>query len=57
MRPVYLLHSRRQQLPDAKDYTQDAPWIEVQAILWEMINRAQPPEQLRARSPGRTMHR
>jgi WD40 repeat protein len=47
--PVYLLQSRRQQLADAKDYTQDAPWNEVQAILWEIINRAQPPEQLRGR--------
>ena len=47
--PVYLLQSRRQQLPDAKDYTQDAPWNEVQAILWEIINRAQAPEQLRGR--------
>jgi WD40 repeat protein len=47
--PVYLLQSRRQQLPDAKDYTQDAPWNEVQAILWEIINRAHPPEQLRGR--------
>ena len=47
--PVYLLQSRRQQLPDAKDYTQAAPWNEIQAILWEIINRAQPPEQLRGR--------
>jgi hypothetical protein len=47
--PVYLLQSRRQQLPDAKDYKQAAPWNEVQAILWEIINRAQPPEQLRGR--------
>jgi hypothetical protein len=47
--PAYLLQSRRQQLPDAKDYTQAAPWNEIQAILWEIINRAQPPEQLRGR--------
>ena len=47
--PVYLLQSRRQQFTDAKDYTQDAPWNEVQAILWEIINRAHPPEQLRGR--------
>jgi WD40 repeat protein len=47
--PVYLLQSRRQQLPDAKDYTQDATWNEVQAVLWAIINRAQPPEQLQGR--------
>jgi WD40 repeat protein len=47
--PVYLLQSRRQQLPDAKDYTQVTPWNEVQVTLWEIINRAQPPEQLRGR--------
>ena len=47
--PVYLLQSRRQQLPDVKDCTQDAPWNEIQAILWVIINRAQPPEQLRGR--------
>jgi hypothetical protein len=44
--PVYLLQSRRQKLPDANDYTQDAPWNEVQAILWAIINRAHPPEHL-----------
>ena len=47
--PVYLLQSRRQQLPDAKDYTQAAPWNEIQAILWTIINRAQLREQLRGR--------
>ncbi len=47
--PGYLLQSRRQQLPDAKDYTQDAPWNEIQAILWAIINRVQPPERLRER--------
>jgi len=46
---VYVLQSRRQNLSDGKDYTQDAPWNEIQAILWEIINRAQPPEQLRGR--------
>jgi hypothetical protein len=47
--PVYLLQSRRQQIPDAKDYTQDGAWNEIQAILWEIINRAEPPEELLGR--------
>jgi len=53
--PVYLLQSRRQQLPDAKDYTQDAVWNEVQAVLWEIINRAHPPEQLQGRFDAATL--
>jgi Leucine-rich repeat (LRR) protein/WD40 repeat protein len=47
--PVYLLQSRRQQIPDGKDYIQEAAWNEIQAILWAIINRAKPPEQLRGR--------
>ncbi len=44
--PVYLLQSRQQQLTDAKDYTEDATWNETQAILWKIINHAQPQEKL-----------
>src|SRR5512137_32931 len=38
--PVYLLQSRRRTSPDGKDYTLEAPWNEVQAVLWAIINRA-----------------
>lgn len=47
--PIYLLQSRRQRLPDSKDYTQDAPWTKVQAVLWDIINRVHSPEHLRER--------
>lgn len=47
--PVFLLQSRRQDLRDGKDYTQDAPWSRVQAALWEIINRAYSPSQLQGR--------
>jgi len=47
--PVYLLQSRRQRLPDGRDYTEDASWNAVQEVLWEIVNRHQPPEQLRGR--------
>ena len=47
--PVYLLRSRRQDLGDDQDYTRDAVWNQVQAVLWTIINRAMPPEQLQRR--------
>jgi hypothetical protein len=47
--PVYLLQSRRQALGDDKDYTHDAVWNQVQAVLWTIINRAMPPEHLQRR--------
>lgn len=47
--PVYLLQSRRQRLPDGKDYTLDASWLPVQEMLWAIINDAMPPEQLSER--------
>ena len=47
--PVYLLQSRRQDLGDDQDYTHDAVWNEVQAVLWAIINLAMPPEQLQRR--------
>ncbi len=47
--PVYLLQSRRQDLGDDQDYTRDAVWNQVQAVLWTIINRAMPPEQLQRR--------
>jgi len=47
--PVYLLQSRRQDLGDDQDYTHDAVWHQVQAVLWTIINRAMPPEQLERR--------
>ncbi len=47
--PVYLLQSRRQDLGDDQDYTNDAAWNQVQAVLWTIINRAMPPEQLQRR--------
>ena len=46
--PVFILQSRRQDLSDQTDYTQDAPWSGVQAVLWEIINRAMPPARLRS---------
>ena len=50
--PVYLLQSRRQDLGDNRDYTHDAVWNQVQAVLWTIINRAMPPEQLQGRFEG-----
>jgi hypothetical protein len=50
--PVYLLQSRRQDLGDDQDYTRDAVWNQVQAVLWTVINRAMPPEQLQRRFDG-----
>jgi hypothetical protein len=50
--PVYLLQSRRQDLGDDQDYTQDAVWNRVQAVLWAIINRAMPTEQLQRRFDG-----
>ncbi|MEK7690320.1 MAG: DUF4062 domain-containing protein, partial [Bdellovibrionota bacterium] len=50
--PVYLLQSRRQRLGDDQDYTHDAIWNQVQAVLWTIINRAMPPEQLQRRFDG-----
>ena len=50
--PVYLLQSRRQDLGDGQDYTDDAVWNQIQAILWKIINRAMPPEQLQQRFDG-----
>ena len=50
--PVYLLQSRRQDLGDDQDYTHDAVWNQVQAVLWTIINRAMPPEQLQRRFDG-----
>jgi len=47
--PVYLLQSRRQNLGDDQDYTHDAAWNRLQAVLWTIINRAMPPEQLQWR--------
>ena len=47
--PVYLLQSRRQDLGDDQDYTHDAVWKQVQAVLWTIINRAIPPEQMQRR--------
>ncbi len=47
--PVYLLQSRRQDLGDGQDYTRDVVWNQVQAILWSIINRAMPPEQMQRR--------
>jgi WD40 repeat protein len=46
---VYLLQSRRQHLPDHKDYTQDALWNPIQAVLWEIVNLAMPPELMQRR--------
>jgi len=52
--PVYLLQSRRQNLGDNQDYTQDAVWNQAQAVLWTIINRAMPPEQLQRRFEAAT---
>lgn len=50
--PVYLLQTRRQGLGDDQDYTDNAVWTHVQAVLWTIINRAMPPEQLQWRFDG-----
>jgi len=47
--PVHVLQSRRQDLHDGRDYTKDAVWNEVQAVLWAIINHAMPPDQLQGR--------
>lgn len=44
---VYALQSRRRR--SGKDYTEDRHWNEVQDVLWKIINRAWPPEQLELR--------
>ncbi|NLX96920.1 MAG: AAA family ATPase [Rhodopirellula sp.] len=46
---VYVLQSRRQKLEDGHDYTDEAVWRGVQAVLWQIVNRAYPPEQLAGR--------
>lgn len=46
---VYLLQSRRQDLGDDQDYTDEAVWNQVQAVLWTIINQTMPPEQLQRR--------
>lgn len=48
-RPVYVLQSRKKRFADGKDYTSDAVWNETQDVLWRVINRAFPPEQLSRR--------
>ncbi|MFC1805408.1 AAA family ATPase [Planctomycetota bacterium] len=47
--PVHVLQSRRQDLHDGRDYTDETVWNEVQAVLWAIINHAMPPDQLRGR--------
>jgi hypothetical protein len=47
--PVYLLQSRRQNLHGGMDYTEEESWNKAQAVLWEIINCALPPEQLMGR--------
>jgi hypothetical protein len=47
--PVYLLQSRKKNLGDDKDYTNDQVWNEVQRVLWDVINRAYPAAQLTGR--------
>ena len=49
---VYVLQSRRQDLRDGKDYTQDAAWRTVQDVLWGIINRAVPATDLQGRFVG-----
>lgn len=44
--PAYLLRSRRQDLGDGQDYTDDTVWNQVQAVLWAIVNRAMPLEHL-----------
>lgn len=50
--PVYLLQPRRRDLGDDQDYTHDAIWKPVQAVLWTIISRAMPPTQLQRRFDG-----
>jgi len=50
--PVYLLQSRRQDLSDGRDYTDDAVWNQVQGVLWTIINRAMPSEHMLRRFDG-----
>lgn len=47
--PVYLLHSRKQNLNDGRDYTNDQVWHGVQRVLWDIINYAYPAAQLAGR--------
>jgi len=47
--PSYILQSRRQRLSDGNDYSQPEVWREVQVVLWDIINRACPAEQLQGR--------
>jgi hypothetical protein len=47
--PAYILQSRKQDLKDSKDYKNDDVWKEVQRILWDIINRAYPADQLAGR--------
>lgn len=47
--PVYLLQSRRQNLGDGRDYTDNVKWNQVQTVLWSIINRATPQAQLQWR--------
>lgn len=42
---VHILRSRRDS-PDGHDYTDLQKWNEVQEVLWSIINRAFPPDQL-----------
>ena len=47
--PVYLLQSRKRNLNDGRDYTNDQVWYEVQRVLWDVIDRAYPAAQLAGR--------
>jgi hypothetical protein len=47
--PVYVLQSRKQDLSDGRDYTNDQVWNEVQRVLWDVINHAYPADQLAGR--------
>ena len=47
--PVYLLQSRKRNLNDGRDHTNDQVWNEVQRVLWDVINHAYPADQLAGR--------
>jgi len=51
--PVYLLQTRKQNLNDGRDYTNDQVWNEVQRTLWNVINLAYPADQLAGRFDNR----
>lgn len=50
--PVYLLQSRLPHPPDWQGCPENVAWVEVQAVLWKIVNSINPPVKLQSRFDG-----